>query len=141
MLCRRAGGGGGGDGGGGGGGTVLPYVYYYIFAWDVNQPKTGWGGSEVNSQQLMALFQVMYDPHQSTTVVKPVRKGVKKKKIFFLNKIKEEESTVRLSRRSMGEGCVGEIALCRTGRRKNGAACLHWARDDGVDINFKINNP
>lgn len=43
----------------------------------------GWaehGGGEVNSRQLMALFQVMYDPHQSTTVIKPVQKGVKKRR-------------------------------------------------------------
>lgn len=44
----------------------------------IRQPV--YGGGEVNSRQLMALFQVMYDPHQSTTVIKPVRKGVKKKK-------------------------------------------------------------
>lgn len=80
---------------GGGGGGVLPYIYLHEMSDGGRMVGAGrYGGNEVNSRQLMALFQVMYDPHQSTTVIKPVRKGVKKK----------EESTVRQSRREGREG-------------------------------------
>lgn len=73
---------------GGGGGGVLPYIYLHEMSDGGRMVGAGrYGGGEVNSRQLMALFQVMYDPHQSTTVIKPVRKGVKKKKNRRFDKV------------------------------------------------------
>lgn len=69
KRCRAGGGGGSGSSGGG----MLPYIYLHEMSVSGRTVGAGRYVDEVNSRQLMALFQVMYDPHQSTTVIKPVR--------------------------------------------------------------------
>jgi len=73
CLQQQCWAGGVGGGGGGGGGGMLPYIYLHEMSVGGCSVGAGRYVDEVNSRQLMALFQVMYDPHQSTTVIKPVR--------------------------------------------------------------------